>query len=83
MNIIIRQAYKEEAALIAKLFMLAWPVEEILESNSISYDQLHESITAIAASEETIYSYENTIVAEVENKIVGAMFRIIRLLLPP
>ena len=73
MNIIIRQAYKEEAALIAKLFMLAWPVEEILESNSISYDQLHESITAIAASEETIYSYENTIVAEVENKIVGAM----------
>ena len=63
--------------------MLAWPVEEILESNSISYDQLHESITAIAASEETIYSYENTIVAEVENKIVGAMFRIIRLLLPP
>ena len=69
----IRRARKEEAADIAELFMLAWPVEEILESNGISYEQLHESMTAIAAAEETIYSYENTIVAEVDGKIVGAM----------
>ena len=69
----IRRARKEEAAHIAELFMLAWPVEEILESNGISYEQLHESMTAIAAAEETIYSYENTFVAEVDGKIVGAM----------
>ena len=69
----IRRATKEEAAQIAELFMLAWPVEEILESNSLTYEQLHESMTVIAAAEETIYSYENTIVAEVDGKVVGAM----------
>ena len=69
----IRKATKEEAAQIAELFMLAWPVEEILESNGLTYRQLQESMTTIAAAEETIYSYENTIVAEVDGKIVGAM----------
>ena len=73
MDIIIRQAHKEEAAQIAKLFMLAWPVEEILESTGLAYEQLHESITLIAANEENIYSYENTIIAEIEGKVVGAM----------
>ena len=69
----IRRARKEEAAQIAELFMLAWPVEKILEANGLTYEQLHESMTAIAAAEETIYSYENTIVAEVDCKVVGAM----------
>ena len=73
MEVIIRQAHKEEASQIAELFMLAWPVEEILESNGLTYGQLHESMTAIAAAEETIYSYENTIVAEVDGQVVGAM----------
>ena len=70
---IIRQACKEEASLIAELFMFAWPVEDILASNGITYEQLHESMTEVAASEQTIYSYENTYVAEVDCKIVGAM----------
>lgn len=69
----IRMATQEEASQIAGLFMLAWPVEEILESNGISYGQLHESITRVAASRETIYSYENTIVAEIDGRVVGAM----------
>ena len=69
----IRKATKEEAAQIAELFMLAWPVEEILESNGLTYGQLQESMTTFAAAEETIYSYENTIVAEVDGKVVGAM----------
>ena len=73
MDIIIRKANKEEAQQIAELFLLAWPVDEILESNAISYDQLLESITLIAAAEETIYSYENTLVAEMDGKVVGAM----------
>ena len=73
MNINIRKAHKEEAAQIAELFMLAWPVNEILESNAISYDQLYESITLIAGGEDTIYSYENTLVAEIDGKVVGAM----------
>ena len=69
----IRRARKEEAAQIAELFMLAWPVEEIMKSNGLTYEQLHESMIAIATTEETIYSYENTIVAEVDGKVVGAM----------
>ncbi len=73
MNITIRKAHKEDAPQIAGLFMLAWPVEDILESNGLSYDELHESITSVAASEQTIYSYENTYVAEADGKVVGAM----------
>ena len=73
MNVIIRQARKEEASQIAELFMLAWPVDEILESNGLTCEQLHESIALIAASEETIYSYENTLVADIDGKVVGAM----------
>lgn len=72
-EIIIRKAEKEEAAEIAELFMLAWPVEDIMESNGITYEQLHESMTAVAGSEATIYSYENTFVAECSGSIVGAM----------
>ena len=53
--------------------MLAWPIEEILESTGLTCEQLHESITLIAASEETIYSYENTLIAEIDGKVVGAM----------
>ena len=70
---IIRQACKAEASQIAELFILAWPVDEILESNGITYEQLHESMTEVAASEQTIYSYENTYVAEVDGKVIGAM----------
>ena len=90
MNVTIRQARKEEASQIAELFMLAWPVDEILDSigsnwnpmeiernpmksNPVTYDWLLESITLIASNEETIYSYENTLVAEVDGKVVGAM----------
>lgn len=73
MNIIIRKALKKEAPYIAELFMLAWPVEEILDSNGISYEQLHASITRVASSEDTIYSYENTVIAEVDSKVAGAM----------
>ena len=59
----IRPALKEEAPQIAELFMLAWPVDEITESNGITYEQLLESMTAISARAETIYSFENTFVA--------------------
>ena len=72
-NIIIRKAHKDEASQIAELFLLAWPVETIMEYNGITYEQLHGAITDIAASEETTYSYANTFVAEIEGKIAGAI----------
>ena len=72
-DIIIRKAVKEDAAEIAHLFMLAWPIEEILESSGMTLKQLHISMTGTAAREDTIYSYTNTFVAEADGKIVGAM----------
>lgn len=72
-EIIIRKALRDEASQVARLLMLAWPVEQILESNEITYEQLCEAVTAISAMGETIYSYENTFVAEMDGKIVGAM----------
>ena len=69
----IRKAQKEDASQIAELFMLAWPVEDIMNSTGITYQQLHESMTEIAARQQTIYSYENTFVAEVGGRVVGAM----------
>lgn len=72
-NLIIRKARKEEAAQIAELFLLAWPVDEIASSSGITPEDLYESVTHFSASPETIYSYENTYVAETDNKIVGAI----------
>ena len=72
-NLIIRKAHKEDAAQIAELFLLAWPVEEIMQSSGSTYQLLLESVTAIAASPQTIYSYENSYVADINSKIVGAM----------
>ena len=72
-NLIIRMALKEEAAKLAELFLLAWPVEEIMQSSGSTYQQLLESVTDISASPQTIYSYENSFVAEINGKIVGAM----------
>ena len=69
----IRMARPEEAAQIAGLFMLAWPVDEILESNGISYEELHAYITHVAEKKGNIYSFENTVVAEIDGKIAGAM----------
>ena len=63
-RIIIRQARKEEAARIAQLFLLAWPVEEMAQASGISPEMLLESVTGFAEREDTIYSYTKTFVAE-------------------
>ena len=72
-NIIIRKATKEDAGQIAELFLYAWPVDEIIEANAITYEELLDSITGICGMERTIYSYENSFVAEMDRKVVGAM----------
>ena len=72
-HITIRTAKPEDAAHVAELLMLAWPVDEMLESIGISYEELHESITRLVARKGTTYSYENTVVAEVAGKVAGAM----------
>lgn len=70
---IIRQAEWADAGRVAELLMLAWPVDEIMKSNGLTYGQLLDSVMAICARPATIYSCENTWVAEVDGKIVGAM----------
>ena len=72
-KIIIREAKSEDAAQIAELFMLAWPVDEMTLSSGITAEQLHEAVTGFAARKDTIYSYVNTFVAEAEGEVVGAM----------
>lgn len=72
-DVIIRKARKEDASQIATLLMLAWPVEQIMADIGGTYKQLHDCITEVAASEQTIYSYENTYVAEIDGRAVGAM----------
>lgn len=72
-NIIIRTASKDEAPVIAELLMMAWPVEDIMASNGISYAELHETVAAIVALPGTIYSYEHTFVAEADGRVIGAM----------
>lgn len=72
-NTIIREARKDEAPVIAELLMMAWPVEDIMTSNGISYEELHETVTAIVSLPASIYSYEHTFVAEVDGRVAGAM----------
>lgn len=72
-NIIIREARKDEAPVIAELLMTAWPVEDIMASNGISYAELHETVAAIVGLPGTIYSYEHTFVAEADGRVIGAM----------
>lgn len=72
-EVIIRKAVREEARQIAELIMMAWPVEQILETNGIAYQELLEAIRSVVEMPETIYSYENTFVAEADGIVVGAM----------
>lgn len=77
-TIIIREARKEEAAQIAQLFLLAWPVEEMAQAGGITAEMLLEAVTGFAEREDTIYSYTKTFVAEAgegegSGEIVGAM----------
>lgn len=73
MDMIIRQARKDEAARIAQLFMLAWPAEEMAASSGMTVEQMHESVTAFVACTDTVYSYTNTFVAEIDGTVAGAM----------
>lgn len=72
-NIVIRKAKKEEASQIAELFLFAWPADEIAASSGITPEELLASVTTFCERPDTIYSYDNTFVAEIDNKIVGAM----------
>lgn len=78
-NINIRNARSGEGKRIAELILMAWPVEDFLASDpSLTYEILRDMIAQAVEAPATIYSYENTMVAEIvsdssEPLIVGAM----------
>lgn len=49
-TIIIREARKEEAAQIAQLFLLAWPVEEMARAGGITAEMLLEAVTGFRSA---------------------------------
>lgn len=73
----IRHARPGEGKRIAELILLAWPVEDFLANDpSMTYEILLDMIAQAVETPATIYSFENTMVAELEGPdpvIVGAM----------
>ncbi|MBO8445285.1 MAG: GNAT family N-acetyltransferase [Bacteroidetes bacterium] len=73
-NVIVRPARKEDADAVARLFMMAWPMDSFLAmSPELDEDKFAEIISSYVQAEDTLYSYRNTMVAEVGNVIAGAM----------
>lgn len=71
---VTRPAAKADAPVIARLLMMAWPVESFLAmSPGMTEDMLAEIITGYVEAEDTLYSYHNTIVAQTEGRIAGAV----------
>lgn len=74
MEINTRPAVKADAAKVAGLLVYAWPVEEFFALRpDLTLEDLRTVITEVVAMEGTSYSYENSVVAECEGEIVGAM----------
>lgn len=70
----VRPARKEDADAVARLFMMAWPMDSFLAmSPELDEDKFAEIISGYVQAEDTLYSYRNTMVAEVGNVIAGAM----------
>ena len=76
--ITIRDARKEDASDIARLFMMAWPVEEFLAMDpSLTEEGLCSRIRRYVEAGDTLYSYVSTVVGTVMHdgaeKVVGAL----------
>ncbi len=74
MEITIRDCRKEDSPSVARLLMMAWPVEEFLAMDpSMTLENLHERICRYVEADNTLYSYLNTIVAVADGKVCGAI----------
>ena len=73
-GIIYRPCRKEDAPEVAKLVVSAWPSEEFLKmAPGMTLEQLEELVAGFIVSENNMYSYTNTIVAEYEGLVAGAI----------
>ena len=72
-HVSVRPARKSDAADIARLVVMAWPVEAFLaHGNGQTVDDLIDLVADMAAREDTLYSYRNTVVAELAPGGAGA-----------
>ena len=83
MNISIRKAQKEDASQIAELFMLAWPVEDIMNSNitlntNLMLQTSHLVSQIIVCNDIRIY---NLIKIEINAALISANFYICKVLI--
>lgn len=73
-EVTIRRAVKEDAAQIARYFIYAWPVEEFFAMRpDLDMNALETAVIEVVSMEGTSYSYENSMVAVLGNKIKGAI----------
>lgn len=78
-DIIVRDARKEDAAVIAEMIVLAWPVQEFLDmKEGLTLEAFTDFIRIFVEADNTLYSYLNTVVAvqvspDGSERIVGAM----------
>lgn len=78
MEIITRNALPQDAASVAPLLIHAWPADAFLAmGEGLTLEDLKAIVTGLVASEDNLYSYGNTIVAEAvdgfQKTVVGAM----------
>ena len=75
----IRPAGPADAALVARLLILAWPVEAFLAMDEgLTEENLCETVTSLAGKTGNLYGYDNVLVAEIPNPegksdVVGAI----------
>ena len=70
----VRPAEKNDSEAVARLLMMAWPMDSFLEmSPGMTEDDFALIIKSFVESEDTLYSYRNTIVAVRGEEIAGAM----------
>ena len=69
-----RPAEKNDSEAVARLLMMAWPMDSFLEMNpGMTEDDFALIIKSFVEAEDTLYSYRNTIVAVRGEEIAGAM----------
>lgn len=74
METVTRPASRADAPAVARLLMMAWPIESFLAmSPGMTEDMLAEIITGYVEAEDTLYSYRNNIVAVTDGKIAGTV----------
>ena len=70
----VRPAEKNDSEAVARLLMMAWPMDSFLEmSPGMTEDDFALIIKSFVEAEDTLYSYRNTIVAVRGEEIAGAM----------